>query len=199
MADSDANEKNKIHLDYLLEDFRSLKSEIARRSSLQRVVLLAYVGLIALVIQQAATSSLSSVLISGLWSGGALALLYSAREALEISRLGTLIEKIIAPQAGKLLEIDPKNLLPSQTVKEIQETEVFRSRRRTYNVIFYWVMFLILPLFFTLSYGGRCGDLLGELFDFGTLTPWLALLTVVAACGSTYLLNRHWSLLNRLR
>ena len=72
------------------------------------------------------------------------------------------------------------------------ETDAPKRRRRSYDKIFFWIIFFLIPLFLTLLYLRGHNDLLSELLDFGTPTPWLALLTVVAACSSFYLLDKHW-------
>ena len=110
------------HLDYLIADFAAVKAEVARRSTLQRVVLAGYLALLALVFQHSASTMLSSTWIVALWAAAALGFQFYAREGLEIDRLGTVIRTRIAPVAAEVIGTAPEHLLPSETNAEVIAT-----------------------------------------------------------------------------
>jgi hypothetical protein len=87
-------------LSCLLTDFTSLKSEIARRSDLQRVAVLAYVGIVALLFREQATSAASVAWVPAAWVSCLLAALYYVREQLEIERLAGIIRQGVASDAA---------------------------------------------------------------------------------------------------
>lgn len=91
------------HLDYLIADFAAIKAEIARRSTLQRVVLAGYFAVLALVFQQAVSLTLLAPWIVALWAASAFGFQFYAREGLEIARLGAVIRMRIAPVAGEII------------------------------------------------------------------------------------------------
>ena len=153
------------HLDYLLADYSAIKAEIARRSNLQRVVLGAFVAVLAVVFQQAATVGVSSLWVASLWASSALALQFYAREGLEIARLAALIRGRIAPVAAEILDLPVENLLPSETNPEIPDT---RDMRVAYNSQFNWALFFAAPMLITLLYIGHRFDRWEQLPTFAT-------------------------------
>lgn len=176
------------HLDYLLADFAAIKAEIGRRSTLQRAVLVAYVAVLAVEFQRAASSTLSTLWIVALWAASALAFQFYAREALEIARLGTVIRERIALVASEIIGAPADRLLPSETNAEIPAT---LSRRRFYDSSFNWVVFFAAPALVTLIYAGPYANEIRRLWDCSTVTPWAALLGTVGAVRVFVLLTRH--------
>ncbi len=81
------SDRQKKQLDYLLADFVAVKSEIARRSTLQWFILAGYFSVLILVFQQTTAQKLSGLWVTALWAVSALAYQFYAREHLEIMRL----------------------------------------------------------------------------------------------------------------
>ena len=79
------------YINCLLSDFTSIKGEIARRSTLQRFVLVGFATVLILIFQQSTSYTLTSDWIMGLWVSSALFLQFYMREHIEIRRLGTII------------------------------------------------------------------------------------------------------------
>lgn len=176
------------HLDYLIADFAAIKAEIARRSTLQRVVLAGYFAVLALVFQQATSLTLSAPWIVALWAASALGFQFYAREGLEIARLGTVIRTRIAPVAGEIIGTPPERLLPSETNPEAAQT---LRQRRAYDRSFNWAAFFAAPLLITLMHVAQCMRETQRLLDFGTPTPWVVLVVIVIAAHVVVLLWRH--------
>ena len=177
------------HLDYLVADFTAIKAEIARRSTLQRLVLAGYLAVLAVVVQQAMFPPLSAAWIIALWAAAAFGFQFYAREHLEIARLSTVIRTRIAPVAGQIIGVPPEHLLPSETNPEVAAT---LPHRRAYDRSFNWAAFFAAPLLVTLTYVAE--EVTREqrrLFDFSTPTPWVALVVVIIAGHVTVLLWRH--------
>jgi len=182
------------HLDYLIADFAAIKAEIARRSTLQRVVLAGYFAVLALVFQQGASLTLSASWILALWAASALGFQFYAREGPEIDRLGDVIRTRIAPVAGEIIGAPPERLLPSETNREAQETPPQRrayERRRAYDRSFNWAAFFAAPLLITLMHVAQCMREIQRLWDFGTPTPWVVLVVIVIGAHVVVLLWRH--------
>lgn len=169
MAGSSHDEEGQLKC--LLADFNSIKTEIVRRSTLQRFVLVAQLAVLALVFQQAATSALTSLWVVGLWVSSALAFQFYAREGLEIARLGAIISKKIAPIASELTGAAPQYLFPSQTDPEATDT---LERRSAYNREFMWAVFFVIPMLLTVLFTAARLDRVGHLVQPSTLTPWAA-------------------------
>ena len=177
------------HLDYLLADFAAIKSEIARRSTLQRLVLAAYLAILAVVFQQAVSPALSAPWVIVLWSASAFGFQFYAREGLEIGRLATVIHTRIAPLAGEIIGVPPERLLPSEMNPEVAET---LPRRRTYDRSFNWTAFFVAPLLITVMHVSEQSTREAQrLCDFSTSTPWVVLVVIIIAGHAAVLLWRH--------
>jgi len=151
----EANDRERSHLQYLLADFQAIKSEIARRSNLQRVVLGAYIGVYAWLFPQFLSNRASTISVAALWTSAMLALLFHERERLEITRLAGLIRNRIALEAAQIISVAPEALIPSEVRSEIAnpaqpgrdaEREI---RTRRYDFVFTWSLFLLVPLLTT--------------------------------------------------
>ncbi len=130
-------------LDFLLADYRSIKSEIARRSNLQRVALAGHVTLVALGVRHLLLEKQLLIVAAAIWAVSALTLLFYVREHLEISRLGHLVRDCIVPSARKILggNIDCRNLLPSEADLDSPE----KGSARCLEKVFIIGLFLFLP------------------------------------------------------
>ncbi len=180
-------------LSCLIADFAAVKSEISRRSDLQRVVVAAYLGLVALSAREGLSGQANSGWIPALWAGCFIALQYYVREGLEIGRLSSIIKSKIAPSASTLLDAGGVPLFPSETDPEATDT---KSLRRRYDRQFFWIAFFVAPILITAWFAMSKWERKDELLAFGTRYPWLACLTVVAG-GCTLRLLFRWFLLNR--
>lgn len=181
------------HLDCLLADFAAVKSEISRRSDLQRVVVAAYLGLVALSAREGLSGEPNSGWIPALWASCFVALQYYVREGLEIGRLSSIINRKIAPSASALLGAGDAHLFPSETDPEATDT---KHLRRRYDRQFFWIAFFAAPLAITAWFVMSKWERKDKLVAFGTLYPWLACLSLVAA-SCTFVLLRQWFWLNR--
>ena len=81
---SDLDEGQREQLKFLLADFGAIKAEIARRSTLQRVVLVGYLAVVALVFQQTVSASLSRLWVFAIWAIAALAYQFYVRSLAQI-------------------------------------------------------------------------------------------------------------------
>src|SRR5262249_8234907 len=90
--------KDKIdrQLEFLRADFQTLKTEIVRRSDLQRYALAAYLVLVSSLTGIVVNGMRLALPVTGLWSGSFLTLLFWCRENLEIIRLAGIIQQRIA-------------------------------------------------------------------------------------------------------
>lgn len=129
-------------LKFLLADFTATKSEIARRSSLQRVVLAVYVAALAVVFREVVTSHASAIWLLAVWAAAALAFQFYAREGLEIMRLSRIIRDRTAHKAAALIGCQKEDLLPSETDPEVPQT---LPRRISYDRSFNWALFCGAP------------------------------------------------------
>lgn len=142
------------YINCLLADFTSIKGEIARRSTLQRFVLVGFATVLILIFQQSTSYPLTSDWIMGLWVSSALFLQFYMREHIEIRRLGTIIKREIARDAGPILSRSPKSLFHSETLLVDQEEQdcrtrwydaKFRRQTQPYDAQFNWAVFFLLP------------------------------------------------------
>jgi len=181
-------DKEQKQLDYLLADYGAVKSEIARRSNLQRVVLAAYISVVALILKEATEATLTSLFIMGLWLSAALSLNYYIREGLEICRLGEIAKNRISTVASKIIDVDPKVLLPSQASSQLAEID---NITKIYDRQFNWVLFLVVPAGVTLFYLSQDWGRLGNLILVRTRAPYIAIVTFIFVYWTTTLLVRH--------
>lgn len=185
---TDSNETKLKYLDYLLKDFEAIKSEISRRSNLQRVVLATFLAIIAFTFEKAASGSLSSLWIVGLWCSSALALQFYLREDLEIKRIGVIIKERIASDASKALGKQTSSIFHSETNSAVERFDRFT---RKYDRQFNWVVFWAVPFLFSLLFIVNHWRALSQIFAISTLAPWKATIALVAAARVAVLLYSH--------
>jgi hypothetical protein len=136
--------KNKI-FDFLLSDFQSIKSEIGRRSNLQRFYIGLYLGAIGLIAFSLIGRDLSWDKFLFCFPIALIFLLIYVREDTEIHRLGEIIIKKIAEPLKKLnnLKID---VIPSETYRGSVKK---RNRALYIDLICLWLLFFLGPLLLT--------------------------------------------------
>jgi len=178
-------------LKFLLADFAETKSEIARRSSLQRLVLAVYVAALAFVFRELVTSGDSSFWLLAVWASAALAFQFYAREGLEILRLSRIIRDRTACRAAALIGCRKEDLLPSETDPEMPQT---LSRRISYDRSFNWALFLGAPATLSAIFVLKHAQ---EFIDVSrcscTILVGTVLLSAVIAVRCAVLLIRHAS------
>ncbi len=143
------NEQEKLWLEYLLADYRAIKDEIARRSNLQKAVLAALVGFNAWLLNEFVAREIALLHIAALWTVTILSCIFHAREGFEIARLGSIIREKIAESAARVLKVDARVLLPSETDAGDPRTD---GRTRMYDRIFRVSVFFIVPGAITVMY-----------------------------------------------
>ena len=177
-------------VDFLLADFAAIKAEIDRRSTLQRFVLLGYLAIWALLVQQSPSFSFAGPWVVTVWVAAALSFQFYAREGLEISRLGGVISTGIAPIASRILSVPCTDLIPSQT-KGDPDLDETRSKRREYNRTFAWAAFFAAPMVTTLWYMVEHRNELYQKWAFDPPTPWATVVVILSAGYAFALLRRH--------
>ncbi len=185
---SDTNETKIKYLDYLLKDFEAIKSEISRRSNLQRVVLATFLAIIAFTFKKAVSGSLPSLWIVSVWSSSALALQFYLREDLEIQRIATIIKKRIASDASEVLGKKANTIFHSETNSADERFDRFT---RIYDRQFNWVVFWLVPFLFSLLFIVNHWEAMARVFAFSSLAPWKVIIAIVAAARVMVLLCRH--------
>jgi hypothetical protein len=140
------DEKQQKLLDFLLADFNAIKSEIARRSALQKAAVAALLALYAWVFNK--TSVTFEVVILS-WGTAILAALYVYRESREINRLGWLIKDKIAGQACEITGGDKETLIPSEAHASNQDSD---GMNKFISTIFVAVIFFVVPLYLTIKH-----------------------------------------------
>ncbi|MEW8286878.1 MAG: hypothetical protein AB2563_10705 [Candidatus Thiodiazotropha endolucinida] len=176
------------HLEYLRTDTVSIKSEIARRSNLQRVVLVMYITVIAVVAKGVSSPELTTPLLVGLWVGGTLFLQFYERESLEISRLGSIIRERISPIATNILQIDQQDLFPSETNQVFPKFDMITAR---YDCQIKWLLFLVLPLFITVFYILQDCQWASKILDIYERDLYMAIISIGSGSRTLYLLMIH--------
>ncbi len=137
------------YVDCLRDDFSSIKSEIGRRSNLQRYILGVYVGLLAFSVKLLFDNKLSFELLIIVFGTSILAQIYHYRERLEINRLGRIISDKIAPALQGVLGLNSvEEIFHSQTNNEIESL----PNRRPLSLIVNWTVFVIVPLLIALYF-----------------------------------------------
>lgn len=179
-------EHQKEYLKYLLADFVAIKSEIARRSNLQRIVLAAYIAVLAVVGKEVSSYSLTAPLLLGLWISGTLAFQFYSREGLEIGRLGSIIQKRIVPAASIILEVQTQDLLHSESNASFPDIDKITAR---YDRQFKWTLFFILPVVITVFYLSQDWSRLQRLFNIYTKGPYMAFGALVSCLWTLTLLR----------
>ncbi len=115
MENNEQMNKEKILLDFLLEDFKRMKSEITRRSNLQKAAIAALLALYAGIFTSEKIG-IYDVLAS--WGAALLIAAYIYREHNEIARLGWTIKSEIASQVGTVIGVDQRMVIPSEAQAE---------------------------------------------------------------------------------
>ena len=175
-------DERKKYIDCLLADFASIKEEIRRRATLQRFVLLGFAAVLAFTFKEAASNNLSAYWITGLWVSSSLALLFYFREGLEIGRLGRVIECRIALPVAREFRIGGRDVFPSETNQGIPCIDPITA---LYDVLFNWIVFLILPGVVTIKF---IWPVLCDLGDKLSEHPLEAFVCFLAAIGCVFLL-----------
>lgn len=185
---TELSQKQNKYLDFLIADFNAIKLEIARRSNLQRVLLAAYIAMLAIIFNEFTKANFSLVWICGLWVGVTLAQIFYQRERLEIERLGRIVKKRIAKEASEILERDQRTLLHSQTNSQFNEIN-----RQTHPIdrLFHWAIFFIIPILLTIYSLFQHIQCLGNLLQFSTSTPWKALIVIILCFINIFLLCKY--------
>src|SRR4030067_3498558 len=138
--DDAANKKDR-KIECLIADFGAIKSEIARRSSLQRVVLAAHIGIIAYIVQNAISKETSYIWVFVIWLTALLSTNFYFREDLEIHRLGRIIETKISKYISEHINVPEGELFPSE---ETYEKKYLKFTKK-YDFEFNWIVFLLFP------------------------------------------------------
>lgn len=143
-------DKTKKQLDFLLADFQSAKSEIIRRSNLQRIALALLLSLYAYLGSTLAEKQFNHFHIVFLWASTLLGFIYYDREAMEISRLGLIIRERIAKPVGYLLGVKAENIIPTEVHGDFKYPTNMLTKR--YDFIFKIIIFLGIPISFSLYF-----------------------------------------------
>jgi hypothetical protein len=132
-------------LKFLLADFNAIKAEIARRSTLQRVALGAYVAVIGFVFNGDSKIPLHLGILA-IWIAALLTLLFWASESLAIGHLGSVIKEDIASEVSGITEVPTASLLPSECPSTLTPARRKNNAQQlTYGRLFYWTLFLFVP------------------------------------------------------
>lgn len=143
------SEKDKLHIDTLLQDFSSIKSEISRRSNLQRIVQFSYLVLIAYTFRLLLIEgNFSMFVVLAIWAGSFLAIIYYIREKCEIERLGAIIKNDIASIIATKLEVTEYEMFPSETNKIKHKIPIADKL----NKVFIWSIFWVIPVLLSLMW-----------------------------------------------
>ncbi len=134
---------------FLLADYQSIKSEIARRSNLQKTTHVALVAFYLWMLNNYFSENNKLYLIVVMWAVVLLAYFFYQKEHLEIQRLGSIIRNKIAETASGILSVDPKIILPSETDSA---NEKYDYKTRAYNTALMVSIFLLIPISVTLYY-----------------------------------------------
>ena len=142
------DDKEKL-MNFLLADYQSIKSEIARRSNLQKAIHAALVAFYLWMLNNYFSENNKLHLVVIMWAVVLLTYLYYQKEHLEIQRLGSIIRSKIAETASGILSVEPKILLPTETDSA---NEKYGCKTRAYNTALMVSIFLLIPISVTLYY-----------------------------------------------
>ena len=142
------DKENKL-IEFLLADFDALKSEIARRSNLQKAVVAAVLAFYAWSFQATLNDRTELVVVVIAWLVSLLALAFYMREASEINRLGWTIKGKIAVPVSQLLNVSPEEVIPSEAYSTERNAG---SWRKVVSVVFGLCIYLLAPLYLTFAY-----------------------------------------------
>ena len=144
------DEREKKYCDFLLADFNAIKSEIPRRSNLQRAVVAAMLAFYAWLYQHTNSNNplqISIIVIT--WLVSFLGYTFIIRERAEIRRLGWNIKNKIAGPASKILGQPPEEIIPSQSHTKRPGKNTWK---KIIGVIFEIAIYLIPPVYLTIVY-----------------------------------------------
>ncbi len=142
--EKEKNDKDSLFIQCILADFNSVKSEIARRSGLQRVALVllltAYGFLFKFNLDSYDNEPLLGLVFALLaWLASYLTYIFYEREHIEIMRLGGIIRDTMAPKVKELLG---KEVFFSETFPDHSDKAALLQR--DFDSVVYWVI----PIFF---------------------------------------------------
>jgi hypothetical protein len=141
-------EEEKILLEFLLADFNAMKSEIARRSNLQKAAIAALLALYAWIFNTILNNGNSVEIIVISWGSAILVGTHVYRERREIKRLGWIIKNNVAKQAGEIIGVDENLITPSEAHALEPNDD---SLRKFISALFSIVIYFAVPLFLTLK------------------------------------------------
>lgn len=151
-------EKEAKYIDCVLEDYKAVKGEISRRSTLQRVALIAYGAIISFILRDGKTyfcadSELKEAALLLVWLSSFITQSFYIVEAFEIKRLGNIIT-ITAYNLKENLRLSPKDAKilflseTSQTKPKEYENKLSIILRQVFTSLFFAVYFLGVPIYF---------------------------------------------------
>lgn len=143
------DEKKQRFLDFLLADFNATKSEIARRSNLQKAVTASMLAFYAWLFERSLSNGLELSLVVLVWIVSLLGYTFYIRESAEIRRLGWTIKEKIAKPTGVILGRSTEEVIPSEA-HATEPSEV--GWRQIVSVIFKVFIYLVAPLYLTGTY-----------------------------------------------
>lgn len=141
-------EKQK-YLDFLLADFNSIKTEIARRSNLQKAVIASMLAFYAWTFQYLLNNESELLIIIIAWIVSFLGYTFYIRESAEIQRLGWTIKDKIAKPAAEILGKSSGDVIPSQSFSKAPDN---RKTKQYISKFFKLILYLIAPSYLTISY-----------------------------------------------
>jgi hypothetical protein len=143
------NDKEQRLLDFLLADFNAIKSEIARRSNLQKAVIAAMLAFYTWLFQRSLGNGLELSLVVLVWVVSFFGYTFYLRESAEIKRLGWTIKEKIGKPTGVILSRSTEEVIPSEAgATELPEG----SWRPMISTLFQIFLYLIAPLYFAATY-----------------------------------------------
>ena len=143
------DDKEQRLLDFLLADFNATKSEIARRSNLQKAVTASMLAFYAWLFERSLGNGLELSLVVLVWIVSFLGYTFYIRESAEIKRLGWIIKDKIGKPTGVILGRSTEEVIPSEA-HATEPSEV--SWRQMVSVAFKVFIYLVAPLYLTGTY-----------------------------------------------
>ena len=143
------DDKEQRLLDFLLADFNAAKSEIARRSNLQKAVTASMLAFYAWLFQRSLSNGLELSLVVLVWVVSFLGYTFYIRENSEIKRLGWTIKENIAKPTGAILGRSPEEVIPTEA-HATEPSEV--GWRQIISVVFKVFIYLVAPLYLSGTY-----------------------------------------------
>lgn len=156
-------ESQKIQVDFLLADFNSIKTEIVRRSGLQKTAYLLYLAGISWIFARTISSDLNQYYIVATWLISFISWLFIYREGLEIGRLANIVRYQICKELEKITGIDEKLFAPSEHIDPEIDNKTKRERSLL-DSVFNLIVFVHVPAAIT-----------------GLIYPWLSI-HIVCVC-----------------